>query len=203
MPPDNSEPPVPVEDEDGSALPESAGSYSTDSPSMAFLRDLAYVSDQAPGPFDLQVAGLGEDVALDLDALSSRFLIQRRLGAGGFGTVYEALDRGQGTAVALKVLRRRDGGAITSLKSEFRSLAETVHENLVQLYELHAEGGAWFFTMELVRGTNALAYLRPAGERCEPDRLRSVFRQLACGLCFLHGAGKLHRDIKPSNVMVT
>lgn len=173
----------------------------SESPSMDFLRDLARVSEQPPGAFDLQLAGA--DLAPPIPS-SQRFQIRQRLGAGGFGTVYEALDREQNATVALKALRRHDGRSIDRFKREFRSLAETVHENLVQLYELHAEGGEWFFTMELVRGTDALSYVRPSVDGpCDEPRLRATFLQLARGLAFLHGTGKLHRDVKPSNVMVS
>ncbi|HRI71249.1 MAG TPA: serine/threonine-protein kinase, partial [Polyangium sp.] len=172
---------------------------------MAFLRDLAHVSDEAPNPFDLQIGPDGEHAHLDdLAAPSSRrFFLQKRLGAGGFGTVYQAIDRDRHATVALKVLRRHDGPSISRFKNEFRSLAETVHENLVQLYELHAEGDTWFFTMELVQGGDALSYVRSSGRPCDVQRLRHVLRQLAAGLAFLHRSGKLHRDVKPSNVMVS
>ncbi len=168
---------------------------------MAFLRDLAHVSDQPPNAFVLRIA-LEENP--DPAAPSShRFLLRKRLGAGGFGIVYEALDRERHATVALKALRRKDGRSIARFKNEFRSLVETVHENLVQLYELHAEGDTWFFTMELIQGGNALSYIRPSGGPCDVPRLRNVLRQLAAGLSFLHRSGKLHRDVKPSNVMVT
>ena len=134
---------------------------------------------------------------------SGRFLVRRRLGAGGFGIVYEAFDRERNATVALKALRRRDGSSISRFKSEFRSLVETVHDNLVQIYELHAEGDSWLFTMEFVRGVDALTYVRPAGASFDEARLRAVFRQIAEGLSFLHLSNKLHRDVKPSNVMVT
>ncbi len=183
---------------EGSSGPESDGD--TDSPSMEFLRNLAHISDQRPSAFDRLVLG-GTDVSLGDP--SDRFLIRRRLGAGGFGTVYEALDCERHATVALKVLRRRDGQSIVQFKAEFRSLAETVHPNLVQLYELHVEGDEWLFTMEFIRGKDALEYVRPSGGPYDEQRLRAVFRQLADGLCFLHRSGKLHRDVKPSNVMVT
>jgi hypothetical protein len=128
----------------GATGADTAEGLSSDSPSLAFLRDLAHVSDQLPNAFDLQLAAAAEEGGLGPGALpsSGRFRVRRRLGAGGFGVVYEAFDRERNATVALKALRRRDARALSRFKREFRSLVETVHENLVQLYELHAEGDA-------------------------------------------------------------
>ncbi|PYQ26729.1 MAG: hypothetical protein DMF56_23400 [Acidobacteria bacterium] len=91
---------------------------------------------------------------------SGRFTIQRRIGAGGMGVVYEAFDRERGHVVALKKLLGTDASAIYRLKSEFRALADVVHPNLVRLYELVGEGDEWFFTMELVDGVDFLQSIR-------------------------------------------
>src|SRR5688572_22165959 len=91
---------------------------------------------------------------------SGRFTIQRRIGAGGMGVVYEAFDRERGHVVALKKLLGTDASAIYRLKSEFRALADVVHPNLVRLYELVGDGEEWFFTMELVDGIDFLHYIR-------------------------------------------
>jgi len=92
---------------------------------------------------------------------NERFSIIRRLGAGGMGIVYEALDRERQTHVALKTLRNVDPASIYRFKVEFRSLAELSHENLLPLYELFFENDRWFFTMELLEGaTDLLTYIR-------------------------------------------
>jgi len=92
---------------------------------------------------------------------NQRFSIIRRLGAGGMGIVYEALDRERQTRVALKTLRNIDPASIYRFKVEFRSLAELSHENLLPLYELFFEDDRWFFTMELLEGaTDLLTYIR-------------------------------------------
>ncbi|WP_437574608.1 protein kinase domain-containing protein [Sorangium sp. So ce887] len=176
----------------------SGGGSTASSPSLAFLRQIARVPEVVPAAsIDADESGAflaaGED--------PPRFALRRRLGSGGFGTVYEAFDGKRGALVALKVLRRPDARAIYLFKQEFRALAGIVHPRLVRLYELHRDDARWFFTLELVSGTDVITHVR-GEEGPDEARLRAAFREIAEGLSFLHDAGKLHRDIKPSNVMV-
>jgi hypothetical protein len=100
---------------------------------------------------------------------TARFEIVRRLGAGGMGVVYEAVDREHGAHVALKTLRSFDARTILHIKQEFRALEGLQHPNLVQLGDLIEEGGRWFFTMELVRGVDFLSHVRPLGYKTEDE----------------------------------
>ncbi len=151
---------------------------------------------------------------------TDRFEVRGRLGSGTSGEVYRVHDRKLDSIVALKTLFRSDPGAIFRFKTEFRSLADVNHPNLVQLYELLSDGDRWFFTMELVDGLDFIDYARaePGKDHYDTarlyslptlsappdlDRLRMTLRQLADGLRALHRAGKLHCDIKPSNILVS
>lgn len=150
-----------------------------------------------------------------------RYSCVRRLGEGGFGVVYEAIDTRFGGRVAVKVLRTERAAAAARFKREFRSLVDVQHANLVQLFELAAHGELLYFSMELVDGVDFLSYVaaRSATEavtaewpmrarevrdhRVFPDRLRASLVQLVEAVQALHDARKLHCDVKPTNVLVT
>lgn len=91
---------------------------------------------------------------------TDRFSVNRELGRGGFGTVYEVHDREWDARVALKLIEKATPDSLYMFKQEFRSIADIVHRNLVVLHELHA-ADQWFFTMELVDGDDFLAWTRP------------------------------------------
>lgn len=168
-----------------------------------------------------------------LQLKSQRFEILGPLGSGAMGLVYEAVDRDTNTRVAVKTLLSLEGDGLARFKAEFREFQHLSHPNLVSLGELFEDDGTWFFTMELVRGTSLIEWVRgdgstrddrqtlaappppvaPAGPDAEQPQVpwgrfdevktRSAMLQLAQGLVALHDAGKVHRDLKPENVLVT
>lgn len=89
------------------------------------------------------------------------FEILGELGRGGMGVVFEAFDRERQARVALKTLRHIGPAALYAFKKEFRSLAGLYHENLIPLYQLFADDGRWYFSMELIEdAADLLTYVR-------------------------------------------
>jgi eukaryotic-like serine/threonine-protein kinase len=104
---------------------------------------------------------------------TGRFTFRRRLGSGGFGVVYEADDHERATRVALKTLHHVDATALYHFKNEFRALCDIVHPNLVALHELVSEGERWFFTMDLIEGTDFYTFLRHGRPSAEAHALEA------------------------------
>lgn len=100
---------------------------------------------------------------------TDRYRVQRRIGEGGMGVVYEVYDRKRASTVALKTLLRMSPGAVYRFKREFRALADVSHPNLVTLHELVSEGDTWFYTMELLDGVGFLEYVRPGTKDIDPQ----------------------------------
>lgn len=139
----------------------------------------------------------------ELAELHPRFEVRGELGAGSMGVVLRAHDLELGREVALKTLPHLDPDEILHLKAEFRLLANALHRNLVELYELFSGPEHCFFTMELVEGRTFDEHVAAAGElEGRVARVIAALPQLVEGLAALHETDTLHRDIKPSNILV-
>jgi serine/threonine protein kinase len=130
----------------------------------------------------------------------NRFLIERRIGSGGFGVVYEAWDGRLERPVAVKAIEQQ-GEAGRRVLREAQAAARLNHPGIVTLYEMGEEDGNALLVTELVEGST-LARLAHAGELSDRE-IGEIGADLCEALDHAHARGVVHRDIKPQNVQVT
>ena len=129
--------------------------------------------------------------------------VRSAVGEGGYGVVYECLDRELGRSVALKMVVRERAGEkdLERFRNEGKHLASLNHSNVVQIYRLGEFRGVPYFAMEFVSGRSLKDVLRT--ERLSVREGLELMRQLAAGLQAIHAAGILHHDLSTNNVLVT
>lgn len=132
------------------------------------------------------------------------YRITEKIGEGGMGTVYKAVDTHLDRPVAIKVLppdKVSDPERKQRFAQEAKAASALRHPNIVVIHDIAADGGREFIVMEFVEG-------RPldqiVGRRGLPLGVALGYAvQVAEGLARAHAAGIVHRDLKPSNIMVT
>lgn len=133
-----------------------------------------------------------------------QYRILARLGEGGMGAVYRAVDQMLDRDVALKMLRpelAHLADVIERFRAEAMTLARLDHPSIARLHGLAKEGGHLFMVMEFVPGETLRATIEREGAM-PWRRAAALLDQLLDGLAYAHSAGVVHRDIKPANVIV-
>jgi serine/threonine protein kinase len=134
----------------------------------------------------------------DVPVNVGRYPIERKIGRGGMGTVYEALDPELGRRVALKVMLPGQTNAART-KAEARTLAKLSHPNVVTVHEVGQHAERVFLAMEYVDGQTLGKWLSGTPS---VEQILAVFKQAGEGLAAAHEAGISHRDFKPTNVLI-
>jgi serine/threonine protein kinase len=132
------------------------------------------------------------------------YKILEKLGEGGMGVVYKAIDTGLDRAVAMKVLNTdlsKNPEIVERFRSEAKAQANLNHTNLATLYAFLTSEGTAFMVMEFVDGETFQQMIMRRGPIPEQEAI-PLFRQALLGIGYAHRAGIIHRDIKPSNLML-
>lgn len=127
-----------------------------------------------------------------------------RIGAGGMGTVFKAVDSRLGRTVALKVISHSSGAGDEKMRffREAKAASALNHPNIVTIYEYDSDDAIDFIAMEYVRGKTLHALLA-SDQRPPLETLLGYAVQAARAIAAAHAAGIVHRDLKTKNIMVT
>jgi hypothetical protein len=137
--------------------------------------------------------------------VNQKYRLEVRIGQGGMGTVYEALDLRLNRKVAFKVMTGSLFGnlaAVRRFEREARAAARLNHRNIVAIYDFGAIAGSGaYLVMELVEGRSLQSELQARGA-VSTELAAELLDQLLAGMEAAHSAGVIHRDLKPENVLV-
>lgn len=151
----------------------------------------------------------GAELTLSLPVertIDGKYRLDRLIGKGGMGAVYEATDLRLTRSVAVKIMLGRafgDHQALRRFEREAQATARLAHPNIVTVFDFGAVGaeGA-FIVMELVRGRTLRAELQQR-RRIAPHDAAIWFEYICAGVAAAHHQRIIHRDLKPENVLIT
>jgi serine/threonine protein kinase len=191
-------PEAPPEKAESATATDRAAGRSSRTDSFGDLQELA----RAPA------ARLGEG-----DTIKGRFVLKDRLGAGGMGTVYQALDLRKQEAqdrspfVAIKVLNedfRTHPESVRSLQREAKRAQSLAHPNIATVYDFDRDGTSIYMTMELLVGQPLNKILRaPEFHGMPVEEALRIVGDIGAALAYAHEKKIVHCDLKPGNVFVT
>ncbi len=133
------------------------------------------------------------------------FILENRIGIGGMGAVFRALDTRLQRVVALKVLgptQSRDDSSVKRFQNEASAAARLDHDNIARVYYIGEDHGLHFIAFEYITGTNLRDLIREQG-RISPIDAVNYILQISGALQHTYLAKVVHRDIKPSNIIIT
>ena len=137
--------------------------------------------------------------------LGNRYEIIDKIGDGGMAFVYKAKDILLNRIVAVKVLRPEfvdDEEFLAKFKREAEAVANISHPNIVNVYDVGADGKVHYIVMEYVDGQNLKEIIKNEGTLDEYTAL-DITKQIARALGAAHKKGVIHRDIKPHNILIS
>jgi serine/threonine-protein kinase len=137
--------------------------------------------------------------------LASKYRLDRRLGVGGMGTVYEGRHLMLDKAVAIKLIKPEHASTpdITRrFQREARAASSLNHPNIAVAYDLgQTDDGLLYIVMEFISGPSLKDVIKADGP-IDPGRIVRILGQVASALALAHKQGIIHRDLKPQNVMI-
>jgi serine/threonine-protein kinase len=148
-----------------------------------------------------------ERIAKSGPVVAERYQCLERLGTGGAGVVFKALDLKTKDTIALKILAPldfKDPTARARFEKEVMLTRDFNHPNLVPVFDFGTtETGQSFLTMEYVDGGTLKDLIEKNEATLAFDKLLFILRDIARGVSYAHEKGVVHRDLKPENILLT
>ena len=141
-------------------------------------------------------------IHIEPGAVLLHYRLVEKIGAGGMGVVWKAVDTTLDREVAIKLLPAEfanDPERLVRFEREAKLLASLTHPNVAAVYGLHEAGGVRFLAMELVRGRPLSVAI---AEGLGTARVVELGTEIADGLAAAHRRSVIHRDLKPDNIMI-
>jgi serine/threonine protein kinase len=148
-------------------------------------------------------AGPGREYAAGT-LIDGKYRLERMLGEGGMGAVWQAFNVDLDLAVAIKLLHPelRDRDTTARLLTEAQVAVRVCHPSIVRVFDFgETELGAPYIVMELLEGATLWELLELHGA-LPPIAAVSLVLPIIHGMCAVHGAGVVHRDLKPHNIVI-
>src|SRR5436190_1448870 len=134
-------------------------------------------------------------------SLAGRYLLERKVGQGGMGAIYEAKDQRLGRKVAVKLMLEKSAAFARRFEREARAASRINHPNCVAVHDFGTGQQGHYLVLEWVEGP-LLSGIVPEEGGLSPMRAADLMAQVCDGLFAANAAGVIHRDVKPENVMV-
>jgi serine/threonine protein kinase len=141
--------------------------------------------------------------------INGRYDVRERLGQGGMGTVWRALDRKLNKMVALKTLLVSDSASEKSREErrrrfmhEIYAINEVEHRNIIQIQEFGFFKDSPYMVMELLKGKDLSRVLKESSEPLTVEYCVDLMLVVIAAIQACHDKGIIHRDLKPGNIMV-
>jgi serine/threonine protein kinase len=156
--------------------------------------------------------GEGDPIGPGTRLLNDKFEIEDRLGSGGMGVVYRAIDleaarlNDPHARIALKVLSasiQTLPEAMLALQRECSRARRLAHTNIVRVYEFYQQGSGGFITMELLEGRSWDKLIREHAHGMPLAHAQPLIQQLLDAMMYAHAQGVAHSDLKPENLFLT
>ena len=160
------------------------------------------INSNEQGGYGFDVSKLPKDFKIE-----NRYRIEKKLGRGGFGTVYKAWDNNTDCWKALKVIDNifyDDKRVIADLKHETKLLIELHSLYVVRIFDVHLNGEIRFIDMEYIEGGDLEDLLLSFPNRKIPEKkVTKLIEQISKGMSDIHKHRIIHKDLKPQNIMLT